>query len=204
MGQGRHQWRPLARQQLLRLGGSADQLADDGRRHRPTPIPRASSRSTTAPGGAGDPLRRHHGRDEQHDRLRRVAHRRRQHEQALDPGRDQPRQRPPGRQHLVGHADPDARRGGASSSSGSSSAQGRRAGTLGTAKNKSNIGDNWNDGMFGIGIGNTLLPPNPQYPNCTSAGYDGARRLHRRCIGMSSFHPGGGQRGIRGRLGPTS
>jgi len=68
---------------------------------------------------------------------------------------------------------------------------GAARGTLGTAKNKSNIGDNWYDGMFGTGFGNTLLPPNSQYPNCTAAGYDGALGDAPAIFGMSSFHPGG-------------
>jgi len=68
---------------------------------------------------------------------------------------------------------------------------GAARGTLGTAKNKSNIGDNWNDGMFGTGFGTTLLAPNSKYPNCTTAGYDGALGDAPAMFNMSSFHPGG-------------
>jgi len=68
---------------------------------------------------------------------------------------------------------------------------GAARGTLGTIKNKSNIGDNWYDGEAGDGLGNTLLPPNPTYPNCTSAGYDGSIGDAPGIYGMSSFHPGG-------------
>jgi len=54
---------------------------------------------------------------------------------------------------------------------------GAAKGTLGTIKNKSNIGDNWYASEAGFGLGNTLLAPNPKYPNCTSAGYDGSVRF---------------------------
>lgn len=45
----------------------------------------------------------------------------------------------------------------------------------------------WVLGDAGLSMGNTLLPPNPQYPNClgpTSVPFPGM-------YGMSSRHPGG-------------
>jgi prepilin-type processing-associated H-X9-DG protein len=69
---------------------------------------------------------------------------------------------------------------------------GAARGTLGTIKNKSNIGDNWYASEAGFGLGNTLLPPNSKYPNCTSAGYDGSIGDAAGVYGMSSFHSGGG------------
>jgi prepilin-type N-terminal cleavage/methylation domain-containing protein/prepilin-type processing-associated H-X9-DG protein len=69
---------------------------------------------------------------------------------------------------------------------------GAAQGTLGTIKNKSNLGDSWYASEAGFGLGNTLLPPNPKYPNCTSAGYDGSIGDAAGIYGMSSFHPGGG------------
>jgi len=32
--------------------------------------------------------------------------------------------------------------------------------------NMSYLGRHWNQGMFGWTLGNTLLAPNPHYPNC--------------------------------------
>lgn len=56
--------------------------------------------------------------------------------------------------------------------------------------NMSYLGQNWNQGMFGWTLGNMLLPPNPQYPNCRTCDWDGDWD----CAGMytiSSYHPGG-------------
>ncbi len=56
--------------------------------------------------------------------------------------------------------------------------------------NMSYLGQAWNQGMFGWTLGNTLLPPNPRYPNCRTCSWDGDWD----CPGMftlSSFHPGG-------------
>ena len=73
---------------------------------------------------------------------------------------------------------------------------GAAPGTLGTKKNKSNIGDNWHDGEAGTALGNTLLAPNSKYPNCTSAGYDGSIGDAPGIYGMSSYHPGGANVGF--------
>jgi prepilin-type N-terminal cleavage/methylation domain-containing protein/prepilin-type processing-associated H-X9-DG protein len=64
--------------------------------------------------------------------------------------------------------------------------------TLGTQDNKSNMGDNWYDGEYGLGLGNTLLPPNSPYPNCSSATWSpGSLGDAQGIYGMSSYHPGG-------------
>jgi prepilin-type N-terminal cleavage/methylation domain-containing protein/prepilin-type processing-associated H-X9-DG protein len=67
----------------------------------------------------------------------------------------------------------------------------------GATNNRSWIGECWSFGFPGAGLGNTLLPPNPPYPNCeivnTNTGgsgqddFDGSGMY-----GMSSFHDGGG------------
>jgi len=56
--------------------------------------------------------------------------------------------------------------------------------------NMSDIGADWAQGLFSYSLGNTLLAPNPQYPNCRTCTWDGDMD----CFGMyglSSFHPGG-------------
>ena len=45
--------------------------------------------------------------------------------------------------------------------------------------------------MYGYSLGNTLLPPNPPYPNCRTCVWAGD--FDCACMyGMSSYHPGGG------------
>ena len=68
----------------------------------------------------------------------------------------------------------------------------------GVTNNRSWVGESWSFGYPGEGLGNTLLSPNPPYPNCEivssspggtgQADFDGAG-----LYGMSSFHAGGGQ-----------
>jgi len=62
--------------------------------------------------------------------------------------------------------------------------------SLGTNNNKSNLGRDWNQGMFGHTLGTTLLAPNPVYTNCNmeswGGDFDGPSMLN-----MSSYHPGG-------------
>jgi prepilin-type N-terminal cleavage/methylation domain-containing protein/prepilin-type processing-associated H-X9-DG protein len=57
--------------------------------------------------------------------------------------------------------------------------------------NMSYLGQAWNQGMFGWTLGNTLLPPNPPYPNCRMCAWDGDWDCPG-MYGLSSFHPGGG------------
>ena len=56
--------------------------------------------------------------------------------------------------------------------------------------NKSLLGRDWNQGMFGHTLGNTLLPPNPSYYNCNMESWGGdfdAPGMYN----LSSYHPGG-------------
>jgi prepilin-type processing-associated H-X9-DG protein len=56
--------------------------------------------------------------------------------------------------------------------------------------NKSHLGRDWNQGMFGHTLGTTLLPPNSQYPNCNLEPWGGdfdAPGMYN----LSSYHPGG-------------
>jgi prepilin-type processing-associated H-X9-DG protein len=56
--------------------------------------------------------------------------------------------------------------------------------------NKSNLGREWAQGMFGHTMGTTLLAPNPPYYNCNMESWGGD--FDSACmINMSSYHPGG-------------
>jgi prepilin-type N-terminal cleavage/methylation domain-containing protein/prepilin-type processing-associated H-X9-DG protein len=57
--------------------------------------------------------------------------------------------------------------------------------------NMSYLGRAWNQGMFGWTLGNTLLAPNPPYPNCRMCSWNGDWDCPG-VYGMSSYHPGGG------------
>jgi prepilin-type N-terminal cleavage/methylation domain-containing protein/prepilin-type processing-associated H-X9-DG protein len=57
--------------------------------------------------------------------------------------------------------------------------------------NQSYLGSRWQQGMFGYTLGNTLLAPNPNYPNCRTCTWLGDFDCPG-MYGMSSFHPGGG------------
>jgi prepilin-type N-terminal cleavage/methylation domain-containing protein/prepilin-type processing-associated H-X9-DG protein len=59
-----------------------------------------------------------------------------------------------------------------------------------TARGRSFIGEQWATGMFGRGLGNTLLAPNPPYPNCNRTTGNGDFD-NTGMFGMSSYHPGG-------------
>jgi prepilin-type N-terminal cleavage/methylation domain-containing protein/prepilin-type processing-associated H-X9-DG protein len=61
--------------------------------------------------------------------------------------------------------------------------------------NMSYLGQAWNQGMFGWSLGNTLLAPNPSYPNCRTATWNGDWDSTG-MWGMSSYHPGGGNVGF--------
>jgi prepilin-type N-terminal cleavage/methylation domain-containing protein/prepilin-type processing-associated H-X9-DG protein len=57
--------------------------------------------------------------------------------------------------------------------------------------NMSYLGLGWDQGMFGYTLGNTLLAPNPPYPNCRTCTWFGDWDCPE-MMGLSSFHPGGG------------
>ena len=69
--------------------------------------------------------------------------------------------------------------------------QGKAQGSLGTwENNKSMLGRDWNQGMFGHTLGTTLLAPNPAYYNCNMESWGGdfdAPGMYN----LSSYHPGG-------------
>jgi prepilin-type N-terminal cleavage/methylation domain-containing protein/prepilin-type processing-associated H-X9-DG protein len=56
--------------------------------------------------------------------------------------------------------------------------------------NMSALGQGWDQGMFGYTLGNTLLAPNPPYPNCRTCSWFGDWDCNG-MYGLSSFHPGG-------------
>jgi prepilin-type N-terminal cleavage/methylation domain-containing protein/prepilin-type processing-associated H-X9-DG protein len=56
--------------------------------------------------------------------------------------------------------------------------------------NKSMVGRDWNQGMFGHTLGNTLLPPNPPYYYCNMESWGGDFDAPG-MFGLTSFHPGG-------------
>ena len=104
---------------------------------------------------------RHHGRDQQHHRLRRVEDGRLRHQQALDHRRDQllveHRRRHSAKleRQLRQHARP---RHGASSSSSSQTCAGAAPGSVGTGQQQEHrAAGTWIQGMFGRRSGNTLL-----------------------------------------------
>jgi prepilin-type N-terminal cleavage/methylation domain-containing protein/prepilin-type processing-associated H-X9-DG protein len=60
----------------------------------------------------------------------------------------------------------------------------------GWGSNKSLLGREWAQGMFGHTLGTTLLPPNSQYPNCNLEPWGGD--MDAPCmINPSSYHPAG-------------
>jgi prepilin-type N-terminal cleavage/methylation domain-containing protein/prepilin-type processing-associated H-X9-DG protein len=61
----------------------------------------------------------------------------------------------------------------------------------GRTNQTSDLGRCWAFGLNQTTMGNTLLPPNPQYPNCNSSTAAGNGVQNPGMFGMSSFHPGG-------------
>lgn len=70
-------------------------------------------------------------------------------------------------------------------------APGSTVGTELWRTNMSYLGQGWNQGMFGWTLGNTLLAPNPKFPNCRTCTWDGDWDCPG-MYGLSSYHPGGG------------
>ncbi|WZO97629.1 DUF1559 domain-containing protein [Isosphaeraceae bacterium EP7] len=59
----------------------------------------------------------------------------------------------------------------------------------GTYGKSNTLGQNWSLGLVGYSMGNTLLGPNPKYPNCS---VNGTGTLQSPGVfGLSSLHPGG-------------
>jgi prepilin-type N-terminal cleavage/methylation domain-containing protein len=63
--------------------------------------------------------------------------------------------------------------------------------TIGSTNNWSGLGQFWCQGLFGDTIGNTLTPPNSNYPNCAMYSYGGDNDGSYGNYGMSSYHSGG-------------
>jgi len=61
--------------------------------------------------------------------------------------------------------------------------------------NMSGLGDVWDQGLLGHTLGNTLLAPNPNIPNCRTCQWNGDWDCPG-MYGLSSFHPGGGNIGM--------
>jgi len=57
--------------------------------------------------------------------------------------------------------------------------------------NRSWIGQFWCEGLFGRSVGNTLVPPNSNYPNCAAVQWGGDSDGSSGNFGMSSYHSGG-------------
>jgi prepilin-type N-terminal cleavage/methylation domain-containing protein/prepilin-type processing-associated H-X9-DG protein len=67
---------------------------------------------------------------------------------------------------------------------------GAAPGSVGTNNNKSRVGNSWGMGMLGYTLGNTLLAPNPNYPNCNMESWGGDMDAPG-MYSLSSYHPGG-------------
>jgi len=57
--------------------------------------------------------------------------------------------------------------------------------------NMSYMGLSWDQGIFGYSLGNTMLAPNPPYPDCRTCSWNGDWDCPG-MYGLSSYHPGGG------------
>jgi prepilin-type N-terminal cleavage/methylation domain-containing protein/prepilin-type processing-associated H-X9-DG protein len=63
--------------------------------------------------------------------------------------------------------------------------------TTGTLQ-RSNLGDRWDEGLFGHTVGNVIAPPNSNYPNCyDNVGGGGDNDNGYGAFGLSSYHSGG-------------
>jgi len=63
--------------------------------------------------------------------------------------------------------------------------------SIGTDNNRSGVGQRWDMGLFGRTLGNTLLAPNPPYPNCEINTWGQGEFDAPGMYGLSSFHSGG-------------
>jgi prepilin-type N-terminal cleavage/methylation domain-containing protein/prepilin-type processing-associated H-X9-DG protein len=65
------------------------------------------------------------------------------------------------------------------------------ASTAMSGTQRSWIGQFWCEGLFARTLGNTLVAPNSNYPNCVYVSYGGDTDGTLGNLGMSSYHPGG-------------
>ncbi|WP_435007329.1 DUF1559 domain-containing protein [Tundrisphaera lichenicola] len=63
--------------------------------------------------------------------------------------------------------------------------------SIGTANQWSNLGNYWCQGIFGNTVGNILVAPNGNYPNCAIYSYGGENDGSYGNYGLSSYHAGG-------------
>jgi prepilin-type processing-associated H-X9-DG protein len=63
--------------------------------------------------------------------------------------------------------------------------------TLGSSMNWSGLGEMWCEGLFGNSVGNVVVAPNSNYPNCAMYQYGGDNDGSYGNYGLSSYHPGG-------------
>jgi prepilin-type N-terminal cleavage/methylation domain-containing protein/prepilin-type processing-associated H-X9-DG protein len=56
---------------------------------------------------------------------------------------------------------------------------------------RSNLGDRWDEGIFGHTVGNIVAPPNSNYPNCFFNFGGGDNDVGYGTFGLSSYHAGG-------------
>ncbi|MDR3634980.1 MAG: DUF1559 domain-containing protein [Isosphaeraceae bacterium] len=68
--------------------------------------------------------------------------------------------------------------------------------SIGSGNNRSIVGQRWDMGLFGRTLGNTLLAPNPPYPNCEINTWGQGEFDAPGMYGMSSFHSGGANVGM--------
>ncbi len=68
---------------------------------------------------------------------------------------------------------------------------GSALGTVNSSNNWSGLGQFWCQGLFGDTVGNTLVAPNSNYPNCAIYLYGGDNDGSYGSYGLSSYHPGG-------------
>jgi len=71
------------------------------------------------------------------------------------------------------------------------SCAGSAPGTVGTGNNWSNLGQFWCEALFGDTLGNFLVAPNGNYPNCAVHAWGGENDGSYGNYGSSSFHSGG-------------
>ncbi|QEH35310.1 putative major pilin subunit [Aquisphaera giovannonii] len=68
---------------------------------------------------------------------------------------------------------------------------GSALGSVGSTNNWSGLGQFWCQGLFGDTVGNFLVAPNSNYPNCAIYQYGGDNDGSYGNYGPSSYHPGG-------------
>ena len=76
------------------------------------------------------------------------------------------------------------------------SCAGAAPGSTSSGNNWSNTGQYWCEGLFGDSVGNILVAPNGNYPNCAVYSYGGENDGSYGNYGLSSYHSGGANVGM--------